>query len=375
MAEPSIHDIIYKNFSTVGRDEWQKVARAEIPENISFENLFWNVDGLKFSPYYIEADFKETEYLKSYHANSNRLLPQTWLNMPEVSVIEEDGAYKKSSLFLQRGADGIVYDFTRFLHSEVNVYNNSVNWDHLTISFKTSDTKVVTDIFACAEKKITPSKLRGSIWWKQFPKTEHLIQIAGPFLEKYNGYHLFGIEVLPSSAVKEITAALAQSVTLIDEMTDLKMDPRTIFRSISLCFTCSENIIVNIAKLKSMRMLWYQLSQAFEIPDYLPTDLQIRCRTGQYVSEKFQPHGDMIKNTFQALSAIVGGANEITVIGEDAEDSMTDRVALNVSNILKEESHLGKVADPVAGSYVIEKMVHEFSQAAWIDFQKSNHEA
>lgn len=375
MSEPSIHDIINKNFSTVGRGEWMQAARDEIPENISFENLFWNVDGLTFSPYYIEADLKETQYLKSFHASSNRLLSPTWLNMPEVSVIAEGEADKKSSLLLQRGADGIVYDLTNFQGADVNTFINSVSWEHLNISFKTPDTKVVTDIFACAEKKINPAKLRGSIWWNRIPKTEHSIQITRAFLEKYKCYHLFGIDIPFSTPIKELSTALAQTVMLVDEMTDHKIDRNAIFRSISLCFTCSENILVNMAKLKSMRMLWYQLSQAFEIPGYLPTDLLIRCRTGQHVSEKFQPHGNMIRNTFQAVSAIAGGANEVTIIDEGAVDSMTDRVALNVANILKEESHLGKVADPLAGSYVIEKMVHEFSQAAWIDFQNSDHEA
>ncbi len=373
MSEPSIHDIIYKNFSPVGKSEWLQAARAEIPENISFENLLWDFDGLTFSPYYVEADLKETQYLKSFHASSNRLLFPQWLNMPEVSVIKEDEARKKASLFLQSGADGIVYDMRA---ADVKSCINSVNWNQSNISFKTSDTNVVTDILAYAVEKNNPIKFRGSIWWNQLPKSEYLFQFVRPFLKKHENYHLLGIEVQPSTPIKEIASALSLSVNLVDEMTDLKLDLTSVFRSISLCFTCSENILVNIAKLKSMRILWYQLSQAFEIPDYSPSDLLIRCRTGQGVAEKFQPHGNMIRNTFQAVSAIVGGANEITVIdGEDAADSMTDRVALNVSNILKEESHFGKVADPMAGSYVIEKMVHEFSQAAWAGFQNSRHEA
>ena len=156
----------------------------------------------------------------------------------------------------------------------------------------------------------------------------------------------------------------------MDEMTNLKINRNAVFLSLSASFFCDENILVNIAKLKSMRVLWYQLSQAFEIQDYSPMDLKIHCLTGHYIAEKFQPHGNMIRNTNQVVSAIAGGANEITVVDGEKADSMIDRVTLNVSNILKEESHFGKVADPLAGSYVIERMVHEFSQAAWADFQR-----
>ena len=55
---------------------------------------------------------------------------------------------------------------------------------------------------------------------------------------------------------------------------------------------------------------------------------------------------------------------------------MIQRIALNVSNILKEESHLDKVTHAVAGAYAIENIVNELSKAAWTDFQHQlRHEA
>jgi methylmalonyl-CoA mutase len=48
---------------------------------------------------------------------------------------------------------------------------------------------------------------------------------------------------------------------------------------------------------------------------------------------------------------------------------MTDRVALHISNILKEESHLDKVSNAVGGAYAIENIVNELAPAAWHDFQ------
>ena len=60
--------------------------------------------------------------------------------------------------------------------------------------------------------------------------------------------------------------------------------------------------------------------------------------------ENFHPHGNMIKNTTDALSAVLGGCNALTLCAEDEDSEMTNRIALNVSNILKEESHLDKVS-------------------------------
>jgi methylmalonyl-CoA mutase N-terminal domain/subunit len=38
-------------------------------------------------------------------------------------------------------------------------------------------------------------------------------------------------------------------------------------------------------------------------------------------------------------------------------------------NILREESHLSNVADPMAGAYALESIVDELAIASWKDFQ------
>ncbi|NJM25755.1 MAG: methylmalonyl-CoA mutase, partial [Bacteroidia bacterium] len=38
---------------------------------------------------------------------------------------------------------------------------------------------------------------------------------------------------------------------------------------------------------------------------------------------------------------------------------------VNVSNLLREESHFDKVADPLAGAYALDAMVDDLTVAAW----------
>lgn len=126
---------------------------------------------------------------------------------------------------------------------------------------------------------------------------------------------------------------------------------------------------MTIAKLKALRLLWYQLSQAFELSNYKPGDLHLHTHSENWTSEEFQPHGNMIKSTTGALASVLGGCNSLTLDAEDESNVMMNYVALYVSNILKEESHIDKVCNAVAGAYAIENMVNEFSQAAWKEFQ------
>jgi methylmalonyl-CoA mutase len=77
----------------------------------------------------------------------------------------------------------------------------------------------------------------------------------------------------------------------------------------------------------------------------------------------------MIRQTYQALSAVLAGANVLWVrpLEEEYSTAQERRIARNVSAILKEEAYLDKVQDPVAGSYFLENLVadllHETQKA------------
>ena len=372
MPEPTIHDLLRKTFSTSGKDEWVKAASTERPDKTAVENLLWNFDGLSFSPYYTKEDLKETEYLDRFHLTSFESPYPAWFNIPEIKVTNAGDDNQLALDYLLRGADGIIFDLSESKDISIDALLKNIDWNHCYISFKNCDTEVATKIFAYTEqKKYTVARLLGCIWWRQSPPVESFAQAFKNHLSEFQKYHLFGIEAPPQSPISEISTSLQRGVRLIEALTDLGLNRETVFRSVSFSFTSGGNFLVNIAKLKAVRILWYQISRAFEITEYMPSDLHIHCRTNENVDEKYEPHGNMIQNTVQALSAIAGGCNAITIKSGKQLGSMIDRVALNVSNVLKEESHFGKVANPLAGSYAIDKMVHDLSRAVWKDFQKN----
>jgi methylmalonyl-CoA mutase len=88
----------------------------------------------------------------------------------------------------------------------------------------------------------------------------------------------------------------------------------------------------------------------------------------------YDPYVNMLRNTTEAMSAILGGANSISISRYDegiAEPSaFSKRITRNISLILQEESYLGKVADPVAGSYYIEALTAKLIEGAWELFLK-----
>jgi methylmalonyl-CoA mutase len=85
------------------------------------------------------------------------------------------------------------------------------------------------------------------------------------------------------------------------------------------------------------------------------------------------PWVNMLRATVGAFAAVAGGADIVTVLPFDAAlghpDAFGRRIAANLHAILREESHLGRVLDPAAGSYAVERLTWDLAEAGWAAFQ------
>jgi methylmalonyl-CoA mutase len=153
----------------------------------------------------------------------------------------------------------------------------------------------------------------------------------------------------------------------MDSYTDFGNARDLVWRNLAFSLASGRNFLLDIAKQKALRLLLYQVGQAFELTQY--TDVNINIRVEPFTDEKFQPHGNMIGGSVSALAAVAGGCDSVTVLPEDENNVTMTRIARNVCNILREESLLSKVADPMAGAYALENIVGELAIASWKDFQ------
>ncbi|MFZ6009577.1 MAG: methylmalonyl-CoA mutase family protein, partial [Bacteroidota bacterium] len=144
---------------------------------------------------------------------------------------------------------------------------------------------------------------------------------------------------------------------------------KTTIGNIAFSLPVGTNFFLEQAKFKAMRLLWFQVAHAYGVKDFKAGQLHIHARGETWTPGNYQPHGNMLKSTTSAMSAIMGGCDALTVLAEDENNAIMSRVARNVSNLLREESHLNKVADPMAGSYALENMVHQLAEQAWKKFQ------
>ena len=151
------------------------------------------------------------------------------------------------------------------------------------------------------------------------------------------------------NATQQLTQILKAAKMLLERHSLLK-------NSIQISMPVGSSFMIEIAKIRAMRLLWHMhidsenapLLHAYTAPNTLTPDADY----------------NKIKATTQAISAILGGADKISVT---PSDTMSDpnssvfarRMARNVQHVLRLESHLDKVIDPAAGSYYIEEMTRQ----------------
>lgn len=131
---------------------------------------------------------------------------------------------------------------------------------------------------------------------------------------------------------------------------------------------------LEIAKLRAARAVFGQVYKAFG----LAGGPVIQAVTTSSTKTLYDPHNNLLRGTLEAMSAVLGGCDSLSVAAYDqgyqTPDEFSEHLARNTDTLLKQESSLAKVADPLGGSYAVEALTHEVGNATWSLFGKVQEE-
>lgn len=354
-------------FALPSYEDWLNTARQELDGADPIEKLTVRKGDIEIIPFY-EASKKNSPDKPLLKPSLNSFNgPRNWINSPKILATDEGKANKLALAYLNSGAEGILFDCPS---SEINptMLLDKISLSDCTINFLIHQPSPAwsEDFIRHSEKNFDKTEIRGSIYWRNLRdiNADHIHAFA-----QWPQFYSIGIIVdTHQQATEELARALTNAVSLIDSLAG-KMDVQNILPQISFSVSVGNDFFLEIAKIKSLRSLWQQIKGAYQVPSTKP--LHVHAHSGAWVNASFQPHGNMIKSTTAAMAAISGGCDSLTVEPEDSNHETMSRIALNVSSILREESHFSKVADPTAGSYYLDSLTHQLSEKAWSKFQQS----
>lgn len=371
MLEKSIHELLKHSFPSATKESWLNAATLEIDGEDPNKALAWTEDELAFLAYYDKKDVPVDSIQNNFQLSVSSDTfsgPRAWVNMPSIIVTDEKEANTNALSQLSAGADGILFDLQEQTNINFDLLLSHIDWPYCSISFRANNDRSIS--FALSkyirEKKYDPAVLTGTIFWNDDFQKNSMIDLD---LFHFNRLQSCGLIINPSTPVKEISDALVKGVNLLDRLTEKGIEVSACIQQIAFSLPVSTNFFIEIAKLKALRALWFQVARTFRQENYHPSALHLHIRSEVWKNSEFQPNANMLKSTTASMAAVLGGCNSLTVYAED-NSSMMNRIARNISNILREESYLDKVADATSGAYAIEKMVDEIAQASWLDFQQ-----
>ena len=150
-----------------------------------------------------------------------------------------------------------------------------------------------------------------------------------------------------------------------------RVSPALAFEQTAFSVSITTQYLTEIAKLRALRYLLRKVARAFGLPDEEGKPF-IHARTFIHYRENTADYTNQVRATAQAMSAVIGGCDALTVLPFDnGDNALAQRLATHVSYILEHESLFAKVADPAAGAFALEDMTLKLANAAWKTFLKT----
>lgn len=305
-------------------------------------------------------------------------------DIPTVQMYDSDDPISKG----QVGTSGVAIDSA----NDMDLLFKDIPLEDVTISIVThypSNTAILFPMFlAMAEKRGIPwEKLRGTV---QNDITLEEVVRSGPeyippkdcfriqcdnieFIRKevpnwnfinLNGYNLhdFG-----TSGVTEMAVAISNGIGTLDELVSRGYDVDFIAPRLAFFWSISNDFFEEVSRIRAARRLWYKIMK-YRFKAKNPRSLWMRChvQTSGITLTRQEPFNNIIRASYQALSAILGGVQSLHVDSYDEAYAVpTEEAALlslRTQQIIQNETAVTEVVDPLGGSYYVESLTNEIEE-------------
>lgn len=180
-----------------------------------------------------------------------------------------------------------------------------------------------------------------------------------------SGYH---IREAGSTAVQEIAFTLANGKAYVKAALQKGLDINVFGKRLSFFFNAHNNLFVEAAKFRAARRMWAVMMKELGATDQKAMMLRFHTQTGGSTLTAQQPMNNIPRVTIQALSAVLGGTQSLHTNGYDEALNLPTTeaagIALRTQQIIAHESGVTDTADPLAGSYYVEKLTDDLEAAA-----------
>ena len=248
---------------------------------------------------------------------------------------------------------------------------------------------IFTMFLANAEKRGIPfSKLRGTLQndilkeyiaqkeWI-FPPEPHLRIITDLFkfcadhVPQWNtisisGYH---IREAGATAAQELAFTLQDGFTYVEHAIEAGLDVDEFAPRLSFFFNSHLDFFEEIAKLRAARRIWARhMRERYGAKNPKSWLCRFHVQTAGCSLTAQQPEVNIVRTALEALAGVLGGCQSLHTNSMDEALALPSdkavEIALRTQQVIAFESGVANVADPLGGSYFVERLTRDIEDEA-----------
>jgi methylmalonyl-CoA mutase N-terminal domain/subunit len=203
--------------------------------------------------------------------------------------------------------------------------------------------RIVTDLFAWAAREM--------------PKW-NIISISG--------YHM---REAGATAAQEVAFTIANAFAYIEAAIEAGLEVDAFAPRLSFFFSSDRNFLEETAKFRAARRLYALLmKERFQPREEGSVKMRFHVQTAGSSLTAQQPYVNVVRTAYEALAAVLGGAQSLHTNGFDEALALPTeqaaKLALRTQQVIAEETGIANTADPLGGSYEIEKLADRIEDEA-----------
>jgi methylmalonyl-CoA mutase N-terminal domain/subunit len=181
-----------------------------------------------------------------------------------------------------------------------------------------------------------------------------------------SGYH---IREAGSTALQELAFTLANGMEYVRRGMAAGLEVDSFAPRLSFFFDSHLDFFEEIAKFRAARRIWARkLRDHFGARDPRSWMCRFHTQTAGVSLTAQQPENNIVRTAFEALAAVLGGTQSLHTNSMDETLSLPTekavKIALRTQQIIAEETEVANVADPLAGSYLVEALTNRMEEGA-----------
>lgn len=171
-----------------------------------------------------------------------------------------------------------------------------------------------------------------------------------------SGYHM---GEAGATAVDELAFSIANALEYMRGVRGRGLDDEEFASRVSFFFRVGNDFFEEIAKFRAARKLWHERTGK---------PLRFHAQTSGVTLTAQQPENNIVRVTYQALAAYLGGAQSIHTNSMDEALALpaakSALVALRTQQIIAEETGVTNTVDPLGGAFEVERRTVEIYKRA-----------